>query len=334
VIKPLIVAELGANHMGSFERAKQILDCAGKAGAGAFKMQVWSEDTMCIDPTYVIDHGAWKGVRMVDLYRDCYTPWDWLPKLFDAAYARDMEPFASVFDEDAVDYLEGLNSQLYKIASYELVDLKLLRRVAATGKRVILSTGAATRDEIALAVAQFPRASDVTLLHCVSEYPSRPDSANLATMRDMGERFGCDFGLSDHSLGVGVAVAAAAMGASVIEKHLALRRSDGGPDGGFSMEPEEFAVMCHAARQAAVAQGDITYVHKPSRLRRSLWVGRDVTAGSALAACDIRSARPALGALPRDLDAFIGRPAARDIAAGTPLTWDLVTASSSQALEK
>lgn len=319
MIKPLIVAELGASHLGSFERAHKILSAAAKAGADAFKVQVWSPDTMCIDPTYVIGEGAWKGRGMMDLYRECFTPWEWLPELFDAAYTRDLIPFASVFDEASVDYMERLNVEMYKIASYELVDLNLLRRIAATGKRAVLSTGAATLDEISAAVAQFENDQDVTLLHCVSEYPSKPEQANLATMLDLAH-LGCDFGLSDHSMGAGVAVAAAAIGASVIEKHLTLRRADGGPDAGFSMEPEEFALMCDAVRQAAVAVGNVQYIKKPTRLRRSLWIAQDAPAGEVITPAHIRTARPALGVDCALREQLPGKRFLVDVKAGMPLT--------------
>jgi len=325
VIKPLIVAELGANHMGSLERAKAILSAAAKAGANAFKIQVWSPETMCIDPDYAIRDGAWKGRHMAQLYRECFTPWEWVSDLFNQAHELGLLPFASVFDAESVEFMNGLDVEIFKIASYEVVDLKLVRCVARTGKRAILSTGAATFSELRAALSQFRAIDNVTLLHCVSEYPSRPEQANLVTMRAMHKDFGCEVGLSDHSPGIGVAVAAAALGATVIEKHLTLRRADGGSDAGFSMEPEEFAAMCRAVRQAAVAYGEVSYVKEPSRLRRSLWVVKDAAAGDLVTADHIATARPALGLNCNQYSDVLGKRFTVDVKAGTPLTG--VTAS-------
>lgn len=322
---PLIIGEVSCNHLGSLARALQIIEATAQSGADAVKFQCWSPGTMCVSD-YVVERGAWTGRRLRDLYEECFTPWEWFPTMFDLARTRGLVPFASAFDAKAVDFLETLACPIYKIASYEITDLPLIEKVSATHRPLMISTGAGNYDEINAAVvkAQAAGASNITLLKCTSSYPAPVEEANLATMDAMRRRWHTDVGLSDHTLGIGVAVAAATLRADVIEKHLTLSRADGGPDAGFSMEPDEFKAMVRACRQAAEAVGSVSYEGTHDKLRRSLWIARDVPHGSALQRADICSARPELGMPARDLEAFIGRIAASDILAGTPLTWDLV----------
>jgi N-acetylneuraminate synthase len=312
-----ICAELSANHNGSLERALKIVDAAADAGADLFKVQVWEPGTMCVDRSYVIPSGAWAGRRMFELYEEAWTPWEWLPDIFKRCRARGMEPFGAAFDNASVDYLESLGVKRHKVASFELVDLPLIRYMASKGKPVMLSTGMAARWEVQAAMAAalpncFP-------LACVSAYPSRPEDVVLRYWADMFD----DWGLSDHSLGCGVAAAAAALGATYIEKHLTLSRSDGGLDSGFSMEPAEFELMVETCHQAHDASQPNKRRPKPGgendTMRRSLWVVKDTPAGARLVLGDnVRTARPASG-LPcyTPLD---GKCAFKDLAAGTPLT--------------
>lgn len=257
-----IVAELSANHLGSLARARAIIDAAARAGADAVKLQTFTPEQMA-DPGAIVEAGPWAGCNLVDLYTAAHTPREWHPELF--AYAREfgIEIFSSVFHPDDVDFLESLGCPRYKIASFELTDLDLIAYAARTGKPLIISTGMATFREIERAVAvvirHSPRAPMLTLLRCTSAYPASPADAHLATILDMASRLRCEVGLSDHTMGIGVAVAAAALGASMIEKHLTLARSDGGPDAAFSMEPHEFAQMVTECRRAAAAVGAVRY---------------------------------------------------------------------------
>lgn len=319
--RPFIVAELSANHLGIRERAHALVAAAASAGADAIKLQCWTPDTMCISD-YVIERGPWAGRKMADLYRDCYTPIAWFPELFADARRYGMAAFASTFDTAAVDFLALLrghgNNDIIKVSSFELIDDRLLKHIAKSPfSRVFLSTGAATNDEIRHAVGLL-NAKDVTLLHCVSEYPSKPEHASLANMVYLNDYI-APTGLSDHSVGCGVACAAAALGATVIEKHLTLRRADGGPDAGFSMEPAEFAAMVTAVRQAAVAVGEVKWVENPSPLRRGLWLARDVRAGDALTEGDLTTARPQTGLPANAYYAVLGMKAVRDLSARQPL---------------
>lgn len=320
---PFIVAEMSANHLGSFERAIEIVEAAATAGADAIKVQTWAPDTMCVDPSYRLPHGPWAGRSLFDLYREAWMPWDWLAPIFFMARKNGLIPFSAAFDNASVDFLETLNVDRHKCASFELTDLPLIRYMASKGKPMILSTGMATQDEVLQAVLAIPEGygPQVTLLKCTSAYPSDASDANLSTMQGWDG----DWGLSDHSLGIGVAVAAAALGATYIEKHLTLSRADGGPDAGFSMEPAEFKQMVQECRRAAAAIGVPSYGPGPNEsteLRRSLWVIRDIANGEELElGRNVASARPALGVHP-DTNLF-GTVALNDIKAGTPLTSDL-----------
>ncbi len=331
---PYVIAELSGNHNGSLDRSFRLLDAAKAAGADAVKLQTYRPDTITIDhtaPEFIVDDGIWSGRRLYDLYGEAQTPWEWHGDIF--AYARKIgiTVFSSPFDSTAVDLLESLNTPAYKIASPELVDLPLIRTVAATGKPLIMSTGMATLPEIdeAVTAARDAGARELVLLHCTSAYPTPPDEANLATIPDMIYRFGVVVGISDHTLGTAVAVAAAGLGASVIEKHLTLDRSEGGIDSAFSLEPVELAQLVDEARIAASAFGAPAYGPTRSEAsvlknRRSLYVVSPVARGELLTDENIRSIRPGLGLAPRYLQAVLGRRAARDLVFGEPLAVDMI----------
>lgn len=312
-------AELSANHNGSFDRAMDIVAAAASAGADLFKVQVWEPHTMCLDRGYTIDHGAWKGTGLYDLYEQAHTPWNWLPAIF--AFARDlgMEPFGAAFDCRSVDYLEKLGVKRHKVASFELVDLPLIRYMATTGKPIILSTGMAEAEEIDAAIAAASPAK-VTLLACTSAYPADASEANLRRVMDYGRTWG----LSDHTHGVGVACAAAALGAKYIEKHLTMDFV--GLDGAFSCSPETFGTMVTEARKAFSSVGQAKYgptIGESTDLRRSLWVFREVAEGELLVLGEnVTTARPALG-LPPSFD-LTGKRAARRIPPVTALSGELV----------
>jgi pseudaminic acid synthase len=323
---PYIVAELSANHLGSLERALAIVDAAADAGADGLKIQTWLKDTMCIDDSRTMWQG--ESVLLRDLYAEAYLPWEFHKPIFDRCAERGIECFSSPFDRESVDFLESLDCPRYKIASFELVDLPLIRYVASKGKPMIMSTGMATWQEIdsALMASRRPH-GDVTLLKCSSAYPADASDANLKALRDMMTCFGEPVGLSDHSPGIGVAVAAVALGATMIEKHLTLSRADGGPDAGFSMEPHEFKQMVVECRRAAAAIGEVKYGPGPSEstaLRRSLYITKDMKAGDILTAECLRTARPALGMAPSHYERVLGWAIKRDIMAGTPMTQDLL----------
>lgn len=316
--KPFIVAELSCNHLGSLKRAHAIVDAAADAGADSIKLQTWSPDSMCIDTNFVLTHGPWAGRRLVDLYREAYTPWEWHAELFDHARQRGLVPFSAAFDRGAVDFLETLGVDRHKVASFELVDLPLIAHMASKEKPIILSTGMAERREIGAAMRAAAQLK-VTVLACTSAYPADAADANLATFASGWGSM--QWGLSDHTMGIGVACAAAALGATMIEKHLTLSRADGGPDAGFSMEPHEFAQMVVECRRAATAVGEVRYgpgPHESTELRRSLWVSQDIKAGEPLVlGVNVVTARPALGAPPSM--SLQGKVALLDQKAGTPL---------------
>lgn len=256
--KPFIVAEISANHLGSLERAISLVEAASAAGANAVKLQTFTPEQM-VDPSKVIEAGLWNGRRALDLYREAHTPREWHKPLFDLAASNGLDAFSSVFHPDDVDYLESLGCPIYKIASFELTDVALIRYAAATRKPIVISTGMATVGEIEKAVKAAAEAESVTLLKCTSAYPATERDANLRTMGNLRQTFGCKSGVSDHTMGMGVAIAASALGASMIEKHLTLSRADGGPDAAFSMEPAEFAQMVTECRRAADAIGSVRY---------------------------------------------------------------------------
>lgn len=331
----LIIAELSANHNGSLNRAIETVRAAADAGADAVKLQTYTADTLTIDcdnAYFRIDGGTlWGGRTLYDLYKEAYTPWEWHAELQKEALACGLDFFSTPFDDTAVDFLEKLNVPIYKVASFELVDIPLLRKIGSTRKPVIMSTGMASVEEVdeALLTLRNSGCSDVTLLKCTSAYPAEPCDANLLTIPDMTARFGCPVGISDHTLGIAVPVAAVALGACAIEKHLTLSRDDGGPDAGFSLEPEEFREMVDAVRIAEVAVGTVCYGGTPSEkksrvFRRSLFAVRDIAKGETFTMENVRSIRPGHGLHPRHLDEVVGRHSMADIARGTPLSWDLL----------
>lgn len=331
--KPFIIAEMSGNHNQSLERALAIVDAAADAGADAIKLQTYTADTMTLPGAFTIEdeNSLWKGRELYDLYKEAYTPWEWHQPIFERAKERGMIAFSSPFDETAVDFLEELGAPVYKIASFENTDHPLLRKVAATGKPVIMSTGAATVQEVAEGVQVLREAGcqKLILLKCTSTYPSTPENTNLLTIPHMRELYNVQVGLSDHTMGVGAAVAAVALGATVIEKHFTLRRADGGVDSAFSLEPEELKLLVVESERAWQAMGHVQYgvqkSEEKSRLfKRSVYAAKDITAGEAFTKENIRVIRPGLGLAPKHYEELLGKPAATNIKAGTPLTWDMV----------
>lgn len=329
---PFVIAELSGNHNQSLERAFAILDAVAAAGAHAIKLQTYTADTMTLPGAYRIDDPAslWYGRELHELYQEAYTPWEWHQPLFERAKSRGMLAFSSPFDETAVDFLETLDVPAYKIASFENTDWPLLRCVAATGKPVIMSTGASTLAEVAEAVDVLREAGcqELILLKCTSTYPATPQNTNLRTIPHLAQLFpACPVGLSDHTMGVGAAVAAVALGACVIEKHVTLRRADGGVDSAFSLEPEEVATLVTETERAWQALGQIQYgvqrAEEKSRLyKRSLYVAQDIRAGDVFTKENLRVVRPGDGLPPRYFAPLLGKPARQDLRAGTPLTWE------------
>jgi len=329
---PFIIAEISANHLGSLDRAFDLIEAAKHAGADAVKFQAYHPDTItveCSDPAFVISDPMWKGRTLYDLYTEAQTPFDWFPRLWEKAASMDILPFASVFDETALAMLEELDPVLYKIASCELVDIPLIEKVAETGKSMVLSTGMASLEEIFdAAEAAFAVGKENTaFLHCVSGYPTPANHANLLTIPDLAAKLGCTVGFSDHTTGTDVATAAVALGAMVIEKHMTLRRSDGGPDAAFSLEPNEFKSMVGAAHVAFAARGEIVYGVKESEehtlsFRRSLYTVAPIAKGEPLSSKNVRSIRPSGGLAPKQLPKLIGRVAARNLPIHHPLTWE------------
>ena len=330
-----VIAEISANHGNRYQDAVDLVHAAGEAGADAVKLQTFTADTITIDsdrPEFLIGGGSpWDGRRLYELYGEACMPWDWQPKLKAIADDLGLHLFSTPFDSTAVDFLEAMAVPAYKIASLELVDLPLIERVAQTGKPVIMSTGASTLDEIAEAVNAVRAAGNqaLALMKCTSAYPAPLEEMNLVTIPHLAARFGLPVGLSDHSLGIAVPVAAVALGACIIEKHLTLSRSVVGPDSAFSLEPGEFKAMIEAVRAAETALGEVSYEiteHEATSraFRRSLYVVSQVRAGEAFTSDNLRSIRPGNGLPPKHLDEVLGRSASRDIASGTPLSWDLL----------
>jgi len=330
----MYIAEVSANHLGSLERAKQIIESAAVAGATAVKFQTYTADTMTLDiPEFSIssDHALWGGEKLYDLYQKAHTPWDWHDELFCLARELNLTPFSSPFDLSAIDFLESLDAPMYKIASMETGDHALIRAAANTGKPLIVSTGATEWEEIEQLVEIVNSTGNrkLTLLLCTSSYPSNPDESNLNRIKTLKDAFGCEVGLSDHTLGIGASVAAIALGATVIEKHLTLKRSDGGADGAFSMEPQEFADLVTQGNIAARALGSSNWEIQDSekesrRLRRSLYIVEDVISGEIATRLNIRAIRPAGGAQPRMLETLLGKRFIADFPKGTPLTPEIV----------
>jgi len=329
------VAELSANHQQDFDQAVRILRAAKGAGADAVKLQTYTADTITLrsDKEFFRIAGGtlWDGRILHDLYQEAFTPWEWQPKLKEIADELGMHLFSSAFDETAVDFLEEMNVPAHKVASFELVDIGLIQKMARTGKPLIMSTGMASEEEISEAVeaARGAGATQIALLKCTSAYPAPAEEANLLTIPELARRFGCPVGLSDHTMGVAVPVVAVALGACIIEKHLCLRRADGGPDGAFSLEPEEFKAMVEAVRTAEKALGTVQFASGPReansrRFRRSLFVVQDVKKGELFTKQNVRSIRPSDGLHPRHFKEVVGKHAACDVERGTPLSWGLV----------
>lgn len=332
---PYLIAEMSGNHNGELARALKLVEAAKEAGADAVKLQTYTADTITIDHDggdFRLDKGLWAGRTLYDLYQEAHTPWDWHGPLFEHAAKLGITIFSSPFDATAVELLAGFDAPAYKIASFELIDLPLIRRVASQGKPVILSTGLASLGEIAEAVAAVrEEGAPVMLLHCTSGYPTPPEDCDLRTIPHLAETFGVSAGLSDHTYGVAVPVAAVALGAVVVEKHFTLSRAEGGVDSDFSLEPHEFAAMAQACRTAWAALGSVDYTLKPSEVaganhRRSLYVVADVAAGEVLSERHVRSIRPGFGLAPKHLPQVLGLRAARDLKRGEPLNWTMVAA--------
>lgn len=332
---PFIIAEMSGNHNQSLEKGLQIIDAAAAAGAQAVKLQTYTADTITLDidtPEFRIADGLWKGRTLHNLYEWAHTPWDWHQPLFDHAHKREIMIFSSPFDTTAVDLLEDLNAPAYKIASFEAVDLALIRYAASTGKPLIISTGMADADEIEEAVeaARDGGCEQLALLHCVSGYPAPASDYNLRTIPDMMDRFGLVCGLSDHTLDNTSAVASVALGASIIEKHFTLDRNGGGPDDSFSLEPKDFKALCLNARSAWEALGQIDYGRKSSekgnvKFRRSLYFVKNLEAGDIIGPNHIRSIRPGYGLAPKYLNEVIGKKVVKNIPRGTAVTRALLS---------
>jgi pseudaminic acid synthase len=327
------IAEISANHNQSYERAVEIVHAAHAAGANAIKIQTYSADTITIDSDkddFLVKGTLWDGMNLYKLYQSAYTPWEWQADLKQTAESLGMDFFSSPFDVTAVDFLKSLDVCAYKVASSELVDIPLLRHIAKTGKPVIVSTGMATLEEVEEAVETLSGhgAGDILLLKCTASYPARYEEMHLRTIQDLSQRFSVPVGLSDHTMGHEVAVAAVALGACAVEKHLTLKRSDGGPDSGFSMEPEEFAAMVNAVRHTESALGGVSYGPSESEkisvlYRRSLYVVTDIVAGEIITPDNVKSIRPGYGMHTRHYDEVMGRLVSRDVEKGTPLSWEL-----------
>jgi pseudaminic acid synthase len=331
-----VIAEVSANHHQKFDQAVKIVEAAKAAGCDAIKLQTYTADTMtlnCDREQFRVGGGTiWDGRNLHELYREAYTPWEWQPKLKEVANSLGMDCFSTAFDATAIDFLEEMNVPVHKIASFELVDIPLIQKMARTGKPLIISTGMATVEEIEEAVqtARQAGATEIALLKCTSGYPARAEEMNLRTIPELARRFDTPAGLSDHTMGIAVPVAAVALGACIIEKHITLSRSEPGPDSAFSLEPHEFKAMVDAVRVTEKALGEVRFgvseKEASSRVfRRSLFVVQDIKSGEPFTAENVRTIRPGHGLHTRHLREVLGRRAARDIERGTPLSWELVT---------
>lgn len=330
---PYIIAELSANHNGSLDRALQTIDAAKRCGADAVKLQTYTADTITIDcdrPDFLIKGGLWDGYKLHDLYRWAETPYEWHNAMFAHARSIGITVFSTPFDETAVDLLESLDTPAYKIASFEMVDLPLIRYVASKGRPMIMSTGMATEGEIQEAVdaARGAGCRDLVLLHCISSYPAPMDQANLRRIPDIAARFGVQAGLSDHTMGTTASVAAVALGACVIEKHFTLSRADKGPDSEFSLEPDEFERLCRDAKDAWSALGTGGFVSQQAekanlQFRRSVYFVKDLPAGHVVGPDDIRRIRPGMGLPPKHFDELLGRTLKQAVQRGQATAWEL-----------
>ena len=334
--KPFIIAEMSGNHNQSLERALEIVDAAAGASVDALKIQTYTADTMTIDKSdgefFISDpKSLWEGESLYSLYQKAYTPWEWHEAIFNRCKERGIIGFSTPFDFSAVDFLEKLDCPIYKIASFENIDLPLIKRVAQTGKPMIVSTGMANVAEIQelVDIARENGCEDLTLLKCTSSYPASPQGSNLLTIPHMKELFKCNVGVSDHTLGIGVAVASMALGARVVEKHFTLSRSDGGVDSAFSLEPTEMAQLVRECNTAVQALGHVSYQmqeqeRKSLVYRRSLYVVKDMQAGDVLTSENMRAIRPGLGIAPKYYEILIGKKVKRNICRGTAVGWDIV----------
>jgi N-acetylneuraminate synthase len=334
--KPFIIAEMSGNHNQSLDRALEIVEAAARSGAHALKLQTYTADTMTIDiregEFFISDpKSLWAGSSLYQLYEQAHTPWEWHEPIFRRARELGMLPLSTPFDETAVDFLESLDVQVHKIASFENTDLPLIRKVAATGKPMIISTGMASVAELdeTVRAAREAGCKNLVLLKCTSTYPSTPENTNVRTIPHLRDLFGCEVGLSDHTLGCGAALAAVALGATVIEKHFTLSRADGGVDSAFSMEPEEMRMLVNESERAWQSLGQVSYgatqtEQKSIVFRRSLYIVKDMVAGEAFSAENVRAIRPGLGLAPRWTETVIGKVAKTAVKRGTPLNWDLI----------
>ena len=332
---PFIIAEMSGNHNQSLDRALEIVEAAAKTGAHGLKIQTYTADTMTID----LDEGEfhisdkkslWKGESLYSLYQKAYTPWEWHKPIFERSRQLGMIPFSTPFDDTAVDFLESLDVPCYKIASFENTDVQLIKRVAATGKPLIMSTGMASLAELdeSVRAAREAGCKDLVLLKCTSTYPSTPANTHLLTIPHMRNLFDCEIGLSDHTMGTGVSLASVALGATVIEKHFTLRRADGGVDSTFSMEPDEMKQLVTDSERAWQAIGSVSYGPTQAELpslqyRRSLYIVKDVEAGEKLTSTHVKAIRPGLGLPTKYLEQVIGRQVAHKVRRGTPVSWNL-----------
>jgi pseudaminic acid synthase len=333
---PFVIAEMSGNHNQSLERALRIVEASARAGVHALKIQTYTPDTMTLDldaREFRIDdpNSLWRGTSLYKLYAEAYTPWEWHAPIFERAKELGMLAFSTPFDETAVDFLQGLNVPCYKIASFENTDLPLIRKAAQTGKPLIVSAGMASVAEMddLVSTAREAGCNDIVLLKCTSTYPATPENTNLATIPHMRELFGCEVGLSDHTMGIGAAVASVALGATVIEKHFTLRRADGGVDSAFSVEPDEMRTLVIETERAWNAVGVVRYggtaaEEKSKVFRRSLYVVKDLKRGDVLNSENVRAIRPGLGLAPKFTEQVLGRSLRVDAPRGTPLTWDLL----------
>jgi pseudaminic acid synthase len=333
---PFVIAEMSGNHNQSLDRALAIVESAAKAGAQALKLQTYTADTMTLainEGEFFIsdEQSLWNGSSLHELYTLAHTPWEWHAPILARARQLGLVCFSSPFDETAVDFLESLNVPAYKIASFENVHLPLIRKAAATGKPLIVSTGMATLAELddAVRAARGAGCRDLVLLKCTSTYPATPEASNVLTIPHLRALFGCEVGLSDHTMGLGASVAAVAHGATVIEKHFTLRRSDGGVDSSFSLEPEELRALVVETERAWQSLGRVAYgptaAEKQSLIfRRSLYIAQDLRAGDTITRDNLRCVRPGLGLMPKYYDILLGRRVSQDVKKGTPMAWSLV----------
>ena len=333
---PFVIAEMSGNHNQSLERALEIVEAAAKTGAHALKIQTYTPDTMTLDlderEFHISDpKNLWTGTSLYKLYGQAYTPWEWHKPIFDRARALGIIAFSTPFDDTAVDFLESLDVPCYKIASFENTDLPLIRRVAATGKPLIISTGMATVAELdeTVRAAREAGCNDLVLLKCTSTYPATPSNTNILTIPHLRALFGCEVGLSDHTMGVGVSVASVALGATVVEKHFTLNRADGGVDSSFSMEPAEMTQLVVETERAWQALGQVSYgiteAEKPSLVfRRSIYIAQDLKAGDVLTPHNLRCVRPGMGLPPKYYETLMGRSVNHDVKKGTAMSWQLL----------